>query len=592
MDQLSPLRSNAKYQSTFKENKESYGLRRKSGYSSPVLDIKRFKGLLSLGKVNLVSAKPTNEPDFYEELAKECQKLDPDFEVPNDKANCYKLILEIMRKAINLILTEGQKDLRIENFRLKNENSELKTQKDESFKKWKQISERDDGICQREDRLRAGEIKLVMEQKVLQAERSQINSSKKYYFQLEAEVKLLRENLKSQEKMIRTGGPAKFFLEKMVVNSLNKVPEKIDMLSLTSGLKNIVKEDEITDADSDKSGIKSAQSLKFFKVPNQSVQKEALKVKSEIEIGREELENHSKLLQEATEALKKEKYQFQKEVISLKKERKLLESDKKYILEFQETICSLENELLERETAVQLKELYLKDKIDSEEAWKNLDDEAVDLSKNSDLAKLFLNLQRQVDFYHQELSEKEYFFKDREEKLNNQEKQIEKKIIELRTIQKTLKNSEVELMILKNETIPRLETQSANVKVLLNDLYKKKQDLNSEFKKVHEERFLLEKSKKEYVCVGRYKKFESIFQEIVKRIEEVTVRQREIQTVEATKEDFANLEVEIANYASEKKSTVEEEDLLVKICIQLQYLQKVLDAAVLSSSKKLEELSI
>ena len=145
MDFFSPLKDSQKYQATFTENKESYGLRRKTGYKSPILDVKKYKGLLNLGTAGILklNTKSTNnEPDFYEDIIHECQRLDPDFEFSKDKANCYRLILELIRKTVDLILANEKKDLKEELYIVKNENINLKLKIEEIQNKLKYFIEK------------------------------------------------------------------------------------------------------------------------------------------------------------------------------------------------------------------------------------------------------------------------------------------------------------------------------------------------------------------------------------------------------------------------------------------------------------------
>ena len=540
MDFFSPLKDSQKYQATFTENKESYGLRRKTGYKSPILDVKKYKGLLNLGTAGILklNTKSTNnEPDFYEDIIHECQRLDPDFEFSKDKANCYRLILELIRKTVDLILANEKKDLKEELYIVKNENINLKLKIEEIQNKLKYFIEKKDKIAAREEKLKTGESKLSIDHKLLQAERSQINSTKKYFIQLEAEVKILRDEIKNQERLSRTQSlMAKLLMKDGLIYSRagEETLDKNTSVS-TNSLKSSAssKIQSLTERkQSPSSEIPLKLNLFGLKLQSDQVTKKYLQdLKEDLEAKSREIDTKNAKLIADDQSFKQEKYHFQKQLILLKSEKLQLESDKKYIEEFQETVANLENDLLEREKAIRLKEISIEEQFALDESWKSIDCLDLDSSRSAELKIVFLDLQKQIDHYHREVSEKETYFHNWAAKLTSREKAIDNKMRELQKIEKDLKSSELELSILKNETIPRLETQSNHVNNLLKEMFNKKLELDKKYSRINEENFQLDKKRKELEAMHQSKMYDNSIQEINSKIQLIKDKEADIRSI-------------------------------------------------------------
>ena len=359
----------SKFQASFRENKQSFGIRRKSGYTSPVFDMTKFSGLLNLKKDSSgISIKiPNNEPDFYEEITKECNRLDPNFKISNNRANCYSFILELIRRSVDLILSESQKNLRNEINLVKKENFDIKSEFEKLNAKIVFYQEKDNFLTEKEEKLKKFELKLVTDQKLLQNEKNQLKSLKKFYTQLDNEVKTMRENLKSQQKAKKIN---KFKVNRKELYSLSaKNAESFDKNSFeyiiseknlqeTIFLSKLEENQETTEKPND--------SLEHLKSPYEAELKLIEKSEKEMENIRIQLKNEENHILQEKEALKREKEMIIKDQNALKlkiekfeKEKLEIQKDKIFIKDFQNSITSIEKELFEKESQLADKEAML-----------------------------------------------------------------------------------------------------------------------------------------------------------------------------------------------------------------------------------------
>ena len=346
METTSIVKIVSKFQSSFRENKQNYGIRRKVGNLSPTIELNKYKGLLLLGnseKKATVNIKlNNNESDFYEEISQECRKLDSNFIVIKDKANCFKMISETIKKAVDLIIKERNINVQEEIDTIKKENFELTKELNELKLKLQTIIAKEKQDSMREEKIKTEELRIIIERKILQNEKNQINSSRKYYFQMESDVKNLKEELKAQQKYSKIEFFKRLFVEKEIVNS-NSVESE---------------QEKITPEDL----LPKKNSGQFIKtLLNKSISEKTIKFE-DIEIKYAGLIKDQELFREEQENFKKifEIYQVDKTQLELQM---------KAIQEFQEKASKIENDLNQREELIKLKEIAVdKDKIALEEA--------------------------------------------------------------------------------------------------------------------------------------------------------------------------------------------------------------------------------
>ena len=571
METTSIVKIVSKFQSSFRENKQNYGIRRKVGNLSPTIELNKYKGLLLLGnseKKATVNIKlNNNESDFYEEISQECRKLDSNFIVIKDKANCFKMISETIKKAVDLIIKERNINVQEEIDTIKKENFELTKELNELKLKLQTIIAKEKQDSMREENIKTEELRIIIERKILQNEKNQINSSRKYYFQMESDVKNLKEELKAQQKYSKIEFFKRLFVEKEIVNS-NSVESE---------------QEKITPEDL----LPKKNSGQFIKtLLNKSISEKTIKFE-DIEIKYAGLIKDQELFREEQENFKKifEIYQVDKTQLELQM---------KAIQEFQEKASKIENDLNQREELIKLKEIAVdKDKIALEEAWNNIQRCEVAQPYDKELEKVFTELQIQIDNYNREVSEKEAFFNEWSERLNTREKSLDLRYVEIKAIESNLRNSELELNLLNRETIPNLEFQSNKINNLLKELYHKKIELDSQFKKLAEEKILLEKQKKEIKAKNNSREY---IEKIINQIKNISNKESEIKNLEYSQcisgqeinKIIENLKQERINFENSK---IQQEKLCNSISINFQSLIKALDSIICTIKKKEIEIS-
>jgi hypothetical protein len=466
---------------------------------SPGIDLAQYSGLLTLNKktsssLNLKIIKP--KTSFYEEITELCKKLDPDFKLEQEGANCYNLIKETIRKAVDLILKNDKMNTRDKITKLKTKNIEIKQINNTLLKEIQQWKDRETLLEKQEKHIKENEIRLQTEQKLFLNEKNFVNSTKKYYFQLENEIKDLKSRIKELEKMknLQDFESKPYFIQSE--DGLELEQKRIDSLLLQ--IKNEKKQLE-------------TQKFHFLSFSeNPSIENFRIfmeKERENLEKDRKMIENDKRLIFTETQQLIKSKNDLKKQEDFLQKQKSDLENDQKLIKDIQINLSAIEFQLLEREKALQEKENSLK-------LEKNLNKKPSDFSNFSNLTNeevelVLLDLQQQLEIVNKELTAKEERLVNWEASLREEEKSLQEK-----------KEKKINLAISNPE-------KSSEIEKILQSLSRKNQELDKKIKENVEEFKLLSivKSEVEEIFEKSLEERESF---IENKILQVCSREQEI----------------------------------------------------------------
>ena len=563
MESISPTRIISKYASSFQENKECFNIRRKVGLSQ-ALNLTQYTGLLSLANksspnLSLKIIKP--KTTFFQEISEICQKLDPDFKIEQDGANCYNMIKETLTKAVDLVLKHDKLNLREELFKFKEKNREMAKVIDRNLKEIKDLKDKQGVLDERQKSFEECENRLKAEQKMFMMEKNSINSTKKYFAQLESEIKQLRLTLKEQKIYQNPDNFIKF--KDSASYGTNNTNENSKSLTENQNFSLNIKQNDL------KTVFQVAEG-KFEINPNQSLTK-------------------STILTQENKELIMLNHELTNQFLLLSKQKQEIEEQKLFIDEIQNNFANIEFQLQEREKLIKLKEEELELKIKSS----NLKSQS-EFSQLScqEIESVLIDLQRQIDQFNLQVFTKEQEFKIWEEKLGEREKKLENKINLLKVKKRKNKKNEIERSV-----SPRYKSENKiekdKVNDLIKELLKKKEIVDKKAREISEEFKLIQIVKTEIDEIFD-QNIEQRELSLISKFDGLTKREKEIELFKINsdvgkskiKNAIDHLKQERIRLEAEK--SVKDKELKLPITLLSQYNKKLADVIDLIRQKEIE----
>ena len=168
-------------------SRQSGGLSTVNRLSSPIL-----RSVAS--PVNRIANVQSPEPSMIDEIVFQCRRINPDFSASSGSLNLS--VSQTLKKAVDTLVDSQVKSRPGDNEKLREMIADLNLKLDDANRKLQVSLENEKKYSIREERFALEEIKLLTEKKHLQNEKNQINTLKKNYLQLEAELKLVNEELR------------------------------------------------------------------------------------------------------------------------------------------------------------------------------------------------------------------------------------------------------------------------------------------------------------------------------------------------------------------------------------------------------------
>lgn len=563
MESISPSRVISKYASSFQENKESFNIRRKVGLSK-VLNLTQYTGLLSLGNksspnLSLKIIKP--KTTFFQEISEICQKLDPNFKIEQDGANCYNMIKETLTKAVDLVLKHDKLNLRDELFKIKAKNCEMAKIIERNLKEIKELKDKQGLLDEKQKTFEECENRLKAEQKMFIMEKNYVNSTKRYFAQLENEIKQLRLSLKEQ---------------KIYQNPENSIKFRDLQLYDTNNTNENSK--SITENQNFSSNLKQNDLKNIFQV-----------AEGKLKIDIDQSLTKNKILTQEDQEFIKAKHELADQFLFLSKQKQEIEEQKLFIDEIQNNFANIELQLQEREKNIKLKEEEIELKLQS--FSRKSESEFSQLSCQ-EIESVLIDLQRQIDQFNLQVSTKEQELKIWEEKLAEREKKLENKINLLKV--KKRKNIQNEI---ERSVSPRYKDESKigknDVSDLIKELVKKKEVVEKKAREINEEFKLIQIVKTEIDEIFD-QNIEQRELSLISKFDELNRREKEIQIFKVSS-DVDKIKIKNAvdqlkkeRIRLETEKSVKDKELNLPITLLSAYNKKLADVINLIRQKEIE----
>ena len=505
MDLSSSLRKKLKFNFSYRESKDPSDL-----INSPFNDSNKYPdSTIKRPYSPRASFTQLHSPQttLIEEIMFQCRRIDPEFSVNADNSDYNSAVMQTLRKAVDMILKNQQKDWGSKISECQDTIAELRLQLQEAITRNRLVNESENKLRLREERLALDEVKINAEKKLIQNEKSQMNSARKHYLDLESDVKHLKEDLKAEktQNQMKEARIHELFNENLEKETIIQEMRNGD-LGEVSKFK-VMQEQIKTEAEKlNRKADYVDQQMRKLKDDQQEAENKKKTIKEQFDLAmdlKQQLENELLSLDENKRELANFRVNIELEQTKLKDLRKNLENDKaeidksRALLEaeraaFEQSLQRFKQESPQIEPKAPARSAHIRNKSSlSIKIYKCHDDFEVvenlpaveEKEITMDSAFFFPELQKLLDQYTQTISKKQRICKKRWESLIENEALFNARIEDIQLICSLLERSQEEL----SENCGAPNDLSALIEVvteLIVDLAAKRQDYQAEYQRL------------------------------------------------------------------------------------------------------------